>query len=77
MAATTDATKIFARVSPEFRAEIKAEAVERFEGNEGAVIREAARTYLRLRRKLGPQYEPTLALLLGDSSSIQEKASAA
>lgn len=60
------------RVEPALRAEIKAEASHRFDGNESMLMREATVIYIRLRRKLGPQYEPTIALLLGDP--IDERA---
>lgn len=62
------------RVEPGFRDEIKAEADKRFGGNESLLMREATRTYLRMRRKLGAQYEPTLLDLLGDEE--QQEAAA-
>ena len=62
------------RVEPAFRTEIKAEADRRFGGNESLLIREATRVYLRLRRKLGHQYEPTLALLCGDEAAVESEA---
>lgn len=62
------------RVEPDLRAEIKAEAARQFGGNESMLVRKATVDYLRLRRKLGPQYEPTIALLLGESSLTDEAA---
>ncbi len=54
------------RVEPAFRAEIKAAAIRHHGGNESLLLREAAEVYLELRRKLGVQYEPTMALLIGE-----------
>ena len=53
------------RVEPDLRAEIKAEADKRFGGNESLLMREATRKHLRMRRKLGAQYEPTMLVLPG------------
>lgn len=51
---------VFARIEPALRDRVKAEANRRFEGNESLVIRDAIRTYLRLRDHLGTAYEATL-----------------
>jgi hypothetical protein len=60
------------RVTPEFRAEIAGEAEKRFGGNESLLMREATALYIRMRHKLGPQFEPTINLLIGES--VDEKA---
>ncbi len=66
--------QIGVRVEPDFRAEIKASADRHFGGNESLLLREAARVYLAMRRRLGVQYEPTLALLIGDDARNGEVA---
>lgn len=62
--------QIGVRVEPEFRAEIKAEAIRRFGGNESLLLRESARVYLRLRRHLGTRYESVLGALIGDDEEV-------
>jgi hypothetical protein len=64
--------QIGVRIDPEFRAEVKAGAERYFEGSESALLREAARVYIALRRKLGVQYEPTLHLLIGEPAAAEE-----
>ncbi len=66
--------QIGVRVEPRFRAEIKNAAERHHGGNESLLLREAARVYLALRRKLGVQYDPTLALLIGDDASGERAA---
>lgn len=62
------------RVEPEFRAEIK-DAARRFHGgNESLLLRESARLYLDLRRKLGPQFEPFLHIHLGNRNAASDEA---
>lgn len=60
--------QIGVRVDPAFRAEIKAGAERHHEGSESALLREAARVYLSLRRKFGVQYEPIVFGLIGDGA---------
>lgn len=57
------------RVDPEFRAEVRAAADRYHQGNESYMGREALKTYMALRSRLGSQYEPTIALLLGPPAS--------
>lgn len=52
------------RVEPAFRADIKAEAEARFGGNESLMAREAMKLYISLRRRLGVEFEPTVAGIL-------------
>lgn len=61
-------SQIGVRVTPEFRARVRAEAERSFDGNESLVLRKGTDIYLRLRAKLGAQFEPTIALLLGDDA---------
>lgn len=58
--------QIGVRVDPEFRARVRAEAERNFGGNESLVLRKGTDLYLRLREKLGVQFEPMLAIWLGD-----------
>lgn len=58
-------TVLSTRVEPAFRAEVRREADHAFEGNESRVVRRALRDFLTLRQALGPDYEATLARLLG------------
>jgi hypothetical protein len=51
---------IFARVDPELRDRVKAEANQRFEGNTSLVVRDAVRTYLRLRDHLGTRFDAAI-----------------
>lgn len=71
---TSKSPQIGVRVDPAFRAEIKLMADKHFDRSESALLREAARTYISLRRKLGPQYEPTIAILTGETSEPRETA---
>lgn len=60
MSANPPTVRIFARVDPLLRERVKTEANRRFEGNESLVVRDAVRTYLRLRDHLGTRFEETL-----------------
>lgn len=48
---------VFARIEPEFRRRVKAEADRRYQGNESMVVRAALEMYLDLREELGPRFE--------------------
>lgn len=62
------------RVPTGLRDRIKAEADRNFGGNESLVIRKGTDLYLRLRSRLGPQFEPTIALWLGDDAEDRQAA---
>jgi hypothetical protein len=62
---------LFARVEPELFDRVRAEADLRYEGNQSLLLRNAMRTYLRLREKLGSGFEPTMEALTG---ALDEKA---
>lgn len=61
------------RVDADFDALLQAEAEKRFGGSKGLLLREAGETYITLRRRLGPQYEPTIALLTGETTDRREE----
>jgi len=54
---------LFARVDPALRERVKAEADQRFEGNESFVVRAAVVTYLRLRDHFGSSFEAEIEKL--------------
>lgn len=58
--------QIGVRVEPQFRAELKEVADRYFGGNESLLFREAVKKYIRMRRKLGAQFEPFLATIIGE-----------
>ena len=60
MATHPSSPRIWTRIDPVLAERIKSEADRRFEGNESLVVRDAVRTYLRLRDHLGSQFESTL-----------------
>jgi len=63
--ATERLPQIGVRVEPAFREQIREMADRYHGGNESLLLREAGRVYIALRQRLGVQYEPTLALLIG------------
>lgn len=67
-------SQIGVRVTPEFRARVRAEAERNFDGNESLVLRKGTDLYLRLKSRLGPQFEPTIALWLGDEAEERQAA---
>jgi hypothetical protein len=62
------------RFVPAEKAVVKAGAERYFDGNESDLLRAGTRLYLRLRDKLGVQFEPTMALILGENGSGKERA---
>lgn len=62
-----------ARCDPALVEQVRAEAESRFDGNEGQVLRDSVRLYLRLRERLGTAFEPTIEAL----TRAEEKETAA
>ena len=58
------ASQIGVRVDAAFRAEIKAAADRHFGGNESYLVRAATELYIRLRQRLGLQFEPVVGSLV-------------
>jgi hypothetical protein len=55
-----------ARCDPALVEQVRAEAERRFDGNEGQLVRDSVRLYLRLRERLGTAFEPTIEALTRD-----------
>jgi len=64
---------LFARVDPALKQRVKADADQRFEGNESFVVRAAVVTYLRLRDHFGPSFEAEMEKIVPASPNPSAK----